>query len=461
MSKKAPAVFLLCLVVRLHGQDPLLENYIEEGLKNNLALRQKEFSFRRSMAALNEARGMFLPSVGIEARYTRAGGGRIIDIPIGDLMNPVYGTLNTILGAFGQPPPFPTDLPNEHIPFLREHEQETKVRVVQPVFQPVLWYNAKIRRALSDIESLARDAYARQLAAEIQTAYYNVLKTERVAALLRQTGILVKEHVRVTESLFNNGKASQAAVFRARAEVPVLAQEQAGAEKNRALAAAYFNFLLNRPLDAKVETEFPGAPQVSWTGAEAESLAVSQREELKQLRRAVDLMGSKVGLSAASMLPGLAAVVDWGFWDEEYRFTRQTDYWTASVVATWNLFNGFQDKSKIDQAKLERREKQAELESVETQIRLQAKEAFASLNVAHLSAQAAMERLSAARKFFDLTEKKYREGMAPQIELIDARNTLTQAEVNEAVCKVDVFIRVAELEKAMAVRPIRTLKKGG
>jgi outer membrane protein TolC len=172
-------------------------------------------------------------------------------------------------------------------------------------------------------------------------------------------------------------------------------------------------------------------------------------------------MGSKVGLSAASMLPGLAAVVDWGFWDEEYRFTRQTDYWTASVVATWNLFNGFQDKSKIDQAKLERREKQAELESVETQIRLQAKEAFASLNVAHLSAQAAMERLSAARKFFDLTEKKYREGMAPQIELIDARNTLTQAEVNEAVCKVDVFIRVAELEKAMAVRPIRTLKKGG
>lgn len=37
-------------------------------------------------------RGMFLPSVSIEARYSRAGGGKIIEFPVGDLMNPVYGT---------------------------------------------------------------------------------------------------------------------------------------------------------------------------------------------------------------------------------------------------------------------------------------------------------------------------------------------------------------------------------
>lgn len=457
MHKKTTVILLMLIGPWIQGQDSVLVRYVEEGLKNNLALRQKEFSYRRSMAALKEARGMFLPALSIEARYSRAGGGRIIDLPIGDLMNPVYGTLNSLLQMLGQAQPFPTDLPNQRILFLREREQETKLRLVQPVFQPAIFYNYKIRGALAEIESLSRTAYGRQLVADIQTAYFNVLKTGQVVDLMLETRALLAEHVRVTESLFRNDKVTPAEVYRAKAELYAVDQEQADAEKNQVLAASYFNFLLNRPFTAVIEKPESPLPVDGpvWTADEAESLAVANREELKQLERAIGLMGSKTALSRSSFLPGITAVVDWGYWGEEYRFTEKDDYWMASVVASWNLFNGFQDRSRTDQAKMEQKEKRSELEAARNQVRMQAREAWENVRVARKSLTAAGERLLAARKSFELIDRKYREGLSPQIELLSARNMLTQAELNETVCEYDRRIRDAELEKVVAARPLR------
>jgi len=123
-----------------------LNEYIKMGLQNNLALKQQEISLKRSLQVLREAKGMFLPSIAIEARYSRAGGGRVIDMPIGDLVNPIHTTLNQLLMTHGYPAVYPADIPNEWIPFLRETEHDTKLRVIQPIFQPGIYYNLKIKK---------------------------------------------------------------------------------------------------------------------------------------------------------------------------------------------------------------------------------------------------------------------------------------------------------------------------
>jgi outer membrane protein TolC len=46
--------------------------------------------------------------------------------------------------------------------------------------------------------------------------------------------------------------------------------------------------------------------------------------------------------------------------------------------------------------------------------------------------------------------------MISHIEYIDARNRLTQAEVNAIVARYEFQIRIAECEKAAADYPIRT-----
>ncbi len=433
------AFWAACLPARA-AENPL-DRYVQQGLRDNPALRQKRVAGEKSASALHEAAGLFLPSVSIEARYTAAGGGRVIDLPIGDLMNPVYQALHV-----------PVTLPNQTIPFLREREQETKVHVVQPVLQPAIAYNYKIRSAMRDIERLAVSVHGRGLVADIRAAYFNYLKADAVCSLLTVTGGLVREHSRVAESLFRHDKVTRADVLRASADLAEIRRAAAEAEKNRSMAVSYFNCLLNRPLDAPIEKPAGPMPLPVLTPepAEAESLAVANREELKQLERAVDLMGHRASLSRTSFLPGVAAVFDWGYWDAIYRFDNEHDYWTASLAASWNLFNGFQDRHRVDQAKLDAAEKRCELEDGLNRIRLQARDAATAVAVGRRALEAAVEKRLAGRRAFELVERRYREGMAPQIEVLAARNAWTQAEVEAAVSEYDLHIRAAELEKVTA-----------
>lgn len=80
--------------------------YIAQGRESNLALNAAGADVRRAQAQLEEARARWRPTVALAARYSRADGGRTIDLPVGDLVNPAYRTLNQLLQAQGQPAPF-------------------------------------------------------------------------------------------------------------------------------------------------------------------------------------------------------------------------------------------------------------------------------------------------------------------------------------------------------------------
>ncbi|HMG91843.1 MAG TPA: TolC family protein, partial [Chryseolinea sp.] len=74
----------------------VLDAYIQEGLKSNLVLQQKTISWEQAQQSLQVARSFFLPSVNLLTDYTSGEGGRSISMPIGDLLNPVYASLNQI-----------------------------------------------------------------------------------------------------------------------------------------------------------------------------------------------------------------------------------------------------------------------------------------------------------------------------------------------------------------------------
>ena len=452
MAKYLSVILSILFSGTSYAQDKILDTYLKEGLENNLALEQQRFSLRKSLEALREARGMFLPSVSIVARYSRAGGGRSIEFPVGDLVNPVYGTLNQLLANNGLIPSFPTDLQNEQISLIRKREHDTKIRVVQPIFQPALYYNYRIKSSLSGVQQARISVFIPQLTADIKSAYFNCLKAVRVVDLYERTEVLLTENLRVSKKLFQNGKATEDVVFRAKAEICELEQNQAEAAKNRNLSAACLNFLINRPLDSHVETiddsllDFHHELNLQ----EAQAHALECRGEFRQLRSAIGAAKNSVGLTNSSFLPNVTGVLDYGFQGEQYGFTANNDYWIASLVLQWNLFNGFRDKSKHKQARLEKGQLEAQLRELDTKIKLQVQEAHDNLIVARKAIISAKERLNSVRKSFRIIDKKYRQGMSPQIEYLGARTALTNAEISQVIVKYDYCIKYAEFERVAA-----------
>ena len=89
---------LLFRAIEAYSQSSL-DSYIKTALNNNETVKQQQFLLTKSLYALKEAKSLFLPSVGFIGTYTLAEGGRTGDIPVGDLVNPVYETLNQLTGT--------------------------------------------------------------------------------------------------------------------------------------------------------------------------------------------------------------------------------------------------------------------------------------------------------------------------------------------------------------------------
>ena len=450
----------------LVAQQAPLEEYIQEGLTNNLALQQQSLDLQKSLQAMEEARGMFMPEVSLQARYSRAGGGRQISFPVGDLLNPVYGTLNEMLISQGEQARF-LQLENVEIAFLRDREQETKVRIIQPVFQPAILHNYRLQQHLASSQEAAVQAYEQVLIRDIKVAYYNYLKTTRAVEIYDSARDLVDENLRVNQSLLQYDKVTQDAVFRASSEALAVAQLQNEAGRDRDLARSYFNFLLNRPFDAPIEViDEEGLlvsmePAARLLPASAESatdpyaalneLAVGNRHELKQLESAIEATQSAVAVSKSAFLPGVSFALDLGMQGTSYGLAGDHSFYMASVVLDWKLFRGFQNRSRLQQAQIEVQKLRTQHEELERQIQLQVQEAYDNVDVALESLETAEERLRFSREGYRLVSRKYEEGMTNQVSFLDARSTLTEAEHNLNITRYDLLIRMAELEYAAAV----------
>ena len=451
-------ILFLVFLTMMPGQ--YLDEYIHIGLKDNLALHQKNFSYQRSMAELKEARGLFMPSIGINARYSRASGGRTIDFPVGDMMNPVYDAINLTRVQSGLSAiPFPT-LENEQIKFLREEEHNTKLQLIQPVFNLGILYNYKAKGRLADINYLERIYYARQLVHEIKSGYYNYLKAVRAAIILERSETVVKENLRVNQSLFKNDKITKDVVYRAEAELAEINQQRTVTENQRELARSYFNFLLNRNLDSKIlAPDTLMLPEENILPlVEGKRIALHNREELKQLKNAIEAANYGEKAAGSKYLPTLTFVADYGYQGVEYDFSPEYNYWMASGILEWNLFSGFQDQAKKEQYRANQLELEARENYVKNQIELETEATWRDMGAFRKILATAQIRLQSALASFKLVEKKYNEGMSNQLAFLDSRSTATRAALTETIARTEYLISLSNWERVLARYPFDKLK---
>ncbi len=173
-----------------------LEGYLKKGLDSNLALRQQSFDVQKAQLDLKRARTLFYPQANITSQYTLANGGRTQDIPIGDLLNNVYSTLNELTSSSKFP-----QVPNQSIAFLPNDFHDTKLEVSVPVVNMDIRYNRQMKEEMIRTRQAGMDVYKRELVKTIKQAYYQYLQADRSVAIYNNAVSLVQENLRVSEKL--------------------------------------------------------------------------------------------------------------------------------------------------------------------------------------------------------------------------------------------------------------------
>ena len=437
------------------------DTLVAEAFDSNLGLTAAEANVEQRLAALDVARARFLPTLDLQLRYSEADGGRKIELPVGDLLNPVYASLNALLAASGQPALF-TPIPNQTFSFLRDREQDSVLRLTQPLYDARI---AAARRQAAygyDAARYGRESYRLQLERDVRQAYYRWLASRDANDILAATLELARENERVNESLHRNGKVTRDLVLRAEADRLQIDQQLTRARATESLARRYVNFLCNAPLARELEaavvtdadlprlaTRIPRPAGTTAAALQLEDTALKRRAELRQLEAGVAAAGESERIAKAAFKPQVALAVDAGTQGRDWDYGDQDPYVLASVIVRFNIFSGGADRASVRAAHARSAELEAGRAQAELQIRMQVHEALSDLEVAEASLATASRRADAAEEAFAIVSKKRDLGQVSSAEYLDAQRALTTARLNGNVTRYDALAALAQVEYAI------------
>jgi len=450
-TKKEHLIIILgwLISIPVFGQT-VLEGYISEGLESNLALQQENQMVRQSLEQLREAKSLFFPNVSFNASYTLAEGGRTIDVPVGDLLNPVYASLNQLTGTDN----FPTNLQNASEPILPNDFHDTRFEFRQPIFNTDIYFNYKAQASLQSVQNAQRDTYIQELKKEIKSGYYRLVQSEEVLHIYDSTETVLKELVRINQALVKNNKATKDVVYRAQFELDELYGNIALATRQRNIAKSFFNFLLNRDLNAPVTIDPELRIPEEFLYADLEDLktdAVARREELVQLDHAISANEYAHKLERYNWLPKLSMGGALGYQGFGYEFDENQDYRLLQFNLTIPLFTGLGNKAKQNKTKIQVEQLNTRYQELQQQIQVQVIDAYFNLDAANSVVKAKRAAFESAKENFRIIKRKYEENLVILVEFLDARVQYTNSQIDVAIAQYELLIKQAELDRALAL----------
>lgn len=440
---KKRLLFILAILgasFRLSAQDTLLEHYIREAFTRNQGLQQRNFQLDKSLYALQEAKSLFYPSVSLVGDYTRADGGRTIDIPIGDLLNNVYSSLNQLTGSNSFP-----QLKNQSVLLNPDNFYDAKLHTTLPLINTEIWYANKIRSESITLQQAAVNVYKRKLVKDLKTAYYQYYQSCRAVEIYKAAMLLVDENIRVNKSFIANGVTNTTALTRSQAEQQKILTNITSAENQRTLSKAYFNFLLNNPLNDSIlldSTTYATASLLPVT----DTGTITKREELQQLEQQKKIAGLQYKQYNSYLIPKLSTFLDLGSQGFNWSVDNKSRYYLWGVHLQWDIFTAGQQKHKAQQAAMEIKTVDAAYNEAYSSLQLALTTAYNNYHTAVANYQNAQTQLGLSEKYYRDQFKVYKAGQLLYLELLDAQNQLTSARLQVAVAFAGVQTSMADIE---------------
>ncbi|MDJ1472668.1 TolC family protein [Xanthocytophaga flava] len=433
----------------LYAQSAVLEDYVKEGIKSNLTLRQENLELEKSMETLTQVRALYMPRVYLNATYTLAYGGRRLQFPVGDLLNPVYATLNQMTGT----DKFPS-VQNVDIQLAPNNFQETTIAFQQSIFNSDIYFSYKIQKDLVSAQLARRNVYENELRYTIVGAYYQYLQTLEASKVLTQSKTILQELLKLNQKLVANNTATKDVVFSSEYEISKIEQQLAFAEKNEQTARSYFNFLLNRDLASSILVDsaaYTSAAQTSLT--DLEQTALSNRQEIQQINHSIKANENNIRLNRNNrLLPNVFAGGSVGYQGYGYTFDSSQQYAIAQFGLQWNIFKGGEKRSKEQQSRIQANLLSSKFTELQQQIRLQVTQAYYDLQASRKSLTAAEEGLNKALQSFRIIDSRYRNNQALLVEFLRAENDVTTARLSVSIARYDLQAKQAQLNKVIALQ---------
>ena len=273
---------------------------------------------------------------------------------------------------------------------------------------------------------------ARQLTAlEAIRAYNQLLFAMEQLRVIRANVQSTQTHVDYARNRRTAGVATELEVLRAEVDLENARAEARRAENEVSGSRALLNTVMVRPTGAPVvPTDTLAVVPFAVEFDAAVTEALTARADLQLLRTQERVQTLLVDVTAGDAKPSVEFLGSYGYSVRrpENLFAQNFARWSSAINVKVPLFDGWRTAGRVAQSRAQRNTVTQQIGALENQIRLDMQSAFDALELANQTIQASELNVAQARRANEMTEANYKLGAATQLDVVDALQSLRQAE---------------------------------
>jgi outer membrane protein TolC len=401
-----------------------IEQCIEIALKNSPSIKIAQGTVRKSKLDVGDARANFLPDVSLSGGY---------------YINKTYNTFE-----------------------WNENHYDLSISASMQPFTSGRTY-LDVERTDANLRS-AREGYRlteMDLVMEVISRYYNLLKSSQILELGNRTLKQKQNQLDFSKAQFELGMVPRADTLKARAALEGARVDLHEANGELLIRKAELNEIMGLDLDSTVsiqdvELKEPNIPEFD----SVLSLAYSYRPDIKRQGSSISAAKYNMMIAWLNRMPTLTLTGGYNVYAEKFAFEGlplnrsnldDNSDWSVGLVLSFPMFDGGTKARNIRRANIDLNNARLGYEELKRQAELEVKSAHLSLENASKKIELTQRQVASARESYEAAMGRYKNGLAPITEVIDAEVTLTEGEVNFINSKYDFLEAEALLEKVTGV----------
>lgn len=422
-----------------------LQQAVDYALENGYAVRNKVFDYEIAKKTVKETAAAGLPQIGVGADLNYNYDIPKQPVPASFIPGGAPDGQDFVLLAFGVP-----------------YQSSYRANVNQLIFDGSYFVALMASRVYKDISRLELEESKTEITEQVYNAYGNVVISEELIRLLEENLEASQRILNENRALLDEGFLEEQDVSQLEITVSNLETNIEQAKNQSRIANMMLKLTIGFPqnqtlelidnIDAFTElNEFAGdlletrfdldryLPYRSAETAERAALLSMRNEQmafLPRLNGSINYSRNNFGNEF-----NLFQLSDFGNDESWVPFT------VMGLSLQWDLFTGLRRNARTQQARIDLDRATMNKQRVSEQAEIEYQQAKGDLSVAIKTMQTSKRNRDLAKRIFDNTQVKYREGMSSSLELAQAQNQFLDTERNYINALLQIVSTRAALEK--------------
>ncbi|GEM_PF-6612056 len=284
---------------------------------------------------------------------------------------------------------------------------------------------------------------------EVKKAFLYSLIAQESLEVTQNALNLARKYLKTTKIRFENGEASDYDVLRAEVEVKNLEYKFLKAKSVYKTSLNYLKLLLGinpqEKLKIKGEVEFK---RFRKDFASLVKSALGRRSLIKAIEFKEESLKHNLSAVKSEFFPSLALnFQDMANEKETFAFNREKyqDYWILTLRLNFPIFEGGLRFFKVKEAKSQLKQIKLLKEKTISGIKIEIKNALFNLESTKKEVEATQSNVKDAKRMYEIIYKRYLEGEASYLDILDARNTLLASQLNNLQALFDYNLSLLKL----------------